>query len=260
MDSSEPIVVPPTCSQCGNVVREQDTFCGSCGREIRRQSQPVRLDVFEALRITLLYYFITIILLIIYKFTPAFDPGYEGLVWISVIDIIIVIVFWIYSARDLAPLFNPLRINLKIFGLTILGAIAGAFVISFIGNLIDLSINDDVFYDVYLFQDKSSPLLYALLFICVQPAIFEEVAFRGFLYSNLQKVATPISAVYITGFLFGIMHLSIISLLWLIPIGLVFAFLRMKYNTLWYGIVGHFVYNATITLIEFYQLDMLFNG
>lgn len=256
MDSSEPVIVHPTCAQCGNVVREIDTFCGSCGRELRRESTAVRTDVFESLRVTLLYYFITITLLIIYKFTPAFEPGFDGMLWISIIDIGIVIAFWIYCARDLAPLFNPLRINLGILGLTIIGAFGGALLISVIGSLIDLSINDDVFYDVYMFEDKSSPLLYAFVFICVQPAIFEEVAFRGFLFSNLQKVASPISAVYITGFLFGIMHLAVISLLWLVPIGLVFAFLRMKYNTLWYGIIGHFVYNSTIILIEYYELAL----
>ena len=47
------------------------------------------------------------------------------------------------------------------------------------------------------------------------------------------------------------MHLQIISLLWLIPIGLVFGLLRNKYNTLWYGVIGHFVYNFSITVYEF---------
>jgi membrane protease YdiL (CAAX protease family) len=256
VDSIEPAIIHPTCSRCGHVVREQDTFCGSCGSEVKSTLKAEQVDVFKSLRITLLYYFITIILLIIYKLTPAFEGGFNGMVVVSVIDVGIVIAFWIYCARDLAPLFSLSKIKVDILGLTILGAIAGAFVISFIASLIDLSINDDVFYDLYTFEDTSSPLLFAFLFICVQPAIFEEVAFRGFMFSNLQKVATPTSAIYITAFLFGIMHLAIISLLWLIPIGLVFAFLRVKFNTLWYGIIGHFVYNSTITLIEFYHLGL----
>jgi membrane protease YdiL (CAAX protease family) len=256
VDFVEPTIIQPTCNACGNVVRETDTFCGSCGREIKPAAPAPREDVFESLRLTLLYYFTTIILLIIYKMTPAFEPGFEGLVFISIIDIVIVLAFWIYCASELAPLFSLKKIKGSILGLTVIGAIAGAFLISFIGSLINLSINDDVFYDVYLFEDTNYPLLFGVLFICVQPAIFEEVAFRGFMYSNLQKVTQPVSAIYITGFLFGIMHLSIISLLWLIPIGLVFAFLRMKYNTLWYGIVGHFVYNGTIVLIDFYDIGL----
>ncbi|TXH26639.1 MAG: CPBP family intramembrane metalloprotease [Cyclobacteriaceae bacterium] len=49
------------------------------------------------------------------------------------------------------------------------------------------------------------------------------------------------------------MHLAFISLIWLIPIGLAFGFLRSRYNTIWYGIVGHFVYNFCITVYEFWN-------
>ncbi|HYF70621.1 MAG TPA: CPBP family intramembrane glutamic endopeptidase [Ohtaekwangia sp.] len=87
---------------------------------------------------------------------------------------------------------------------------------------------------------------------CILPAVFEEVAFRGFMFTNLQAVTNTKSVIYITAFLFGVIHLSFISLLWLIPIGIVFAVLRARYNTLWYGVVGHFTYNFTITLIEFW--------
>lgn len=43
----------------------------------------------------------------------------------------------------------------------------------------------------------------------------------------------------------------VICMLWLVPGGLIFAFMRMKYNTLWYGIVGHFTYNFVITVLDF---------
>lgn len=135
--------------------------------------------------------------------------------------------------------------------LTIVGALLGSVIISWIANIIQISISDDVFYNPYLFQDTGSPFLLATLFICVQPAIFEEVAFRGFLFTNIQKIASPLGAVYVTSFLFGIIHLAVISLLWLVPIGLAFAFLRLKYNIIWYGVIGHFTYNLGITILEF---------
>jgi uncharacterized protein len=134
---------------------------------------------------------------------------------------------------------------------TIIGAILGSFVVTWVANMINVSINDDVFYDTYLFEDTPFPLLFSVLFIAVQPAIFEEVAFRGFIFNGIKKVTNASGAIYTSAFLFGIMHLQIISLLWLIPIGLVFALLRNKYNTLWYGVVGHFTYNLCITLNEF---------
>jgi membrane protease YdiL (CAAX protease family) len=133
-----------------------------------------------------------------------------------------------------------------------MGALLGAVIVTLVASLIEVSIYEDVYYNPYLFHDTSNPFIWSVIMICVQPAIFEEVAFRGFLFNNLEKITAEKSAIYITGFLFGIIHLSFISLLWLVPIGLVFAMMRLKYNTLWYGIVGHFSYNLFITVIEFW--------
>lgn len=242
------------CANCGVSVKITDTFCSQCGRELKTTAPRIREDVFTTLTPSLLFYFGTLILLMVYKFTPAFPDGFEGQLAISVLDIGIVIAFWIYAKRELAPLFSLSGLRIKLILLTVIGALAGSVVISLVADWINVSISDDVFYNPYLFEDTTFPLLISILFICVQPAIFEEVAFRGFLFSNLEKVTSPAGAVYISSFIFGLLHLAFISLLWLVPIGLAFAFLRLRYNTLWYGIIGHFIYNLGITLIEFYQL------
>lgn len=240
-----------TCKNCGTAVQSTDTFCTQCGRELSGKQHVVREDVFTTLTPVLLYYFGTLILLMVYKFTPVFPTGFEGQVIVSILDIAIVIAFWIYSRHELKSLFSFSGFNFKIAFLTVIGALAGSLLITVLASLIHVSISDDVFYNPYLFQDTSFPLLISILFICVQPAIFEEVAFRGFMFTNLEKITSKEGAVYITSFVFGILHLAFISLLWLVPLGLVFAFLRSKYNTLWYGILGHFTYNLGITLIEF---------
>ena len=66
-------------------------------------------------------------------------------------------------------------------------------------------------------------------------------------------MTTPTGAVYITAFVFGIIHLAVISMLWLVPLGLIFGMLRAKYNTLWYGVIGHFTYNLGFILLEYAQ-------
>lgn len=231
-------------------IQQDDLFCGHCGKAKDLVEEEYR-DVFEVLQPTLLYYFLTLALLATYKFTPFFPEGLEGMLIVTVLDVIIVIAFWIHHNQEIKPLFSLSQIKVSILLLTIVGAVVGSILVSFIANFINLSINDDVFYNTYLFEDTSYPFLFATLLIAVQPAIFEEVAFRGFLFNNLKRVSSGMSTVYITGFVFGIMHLQIISLLWLVPIGLVFGLLRNKYNTLWYGVVGHFTYNLSITVFEF---------
>jgi uncharacterized protein len=241
----------PCCTKCGQALQQEERFCGYCGHETEVQEELVRDDAFEVIKPTLLYYFVTLILLSIYKLTEIFPDGLEGQIAISVIDIAIVIVFWVYFLRDLKPLFSLRRVNLKILFLIASGAVVAALIVSTVADVINISLFDDVYYSPYLFDDTANPFAWAVVMTCISPAIFEEVAFRGFMFTNLQVLSSPQGAVYISAILFGIMHLSFISLLWLIPLGIVFAMLRLKYNTLWYGIIGHFVYNFTITLIEF---------
>jgi len=241
----------PTCPACGMVIKVSDKFCGHCGVELTGEQPQVKEDVFSVLGPSLGYYFFTLVLLAIYKLTPIFPEGFEGLAIISALDVTVVIAFFIYLFHDMKPVLSFKGFSFKVALLTIVGALLGSLFISWFAPILEISISDDVFYDPYLFEDTSHPFLMATLFICVQPAIFEEIAFRGFMFSNIAKATTSIGAVYVTSFVFGIIHLSFISLLWLVPIGLAFAFLRMRYNIIWYGVIGHFTYNFGITVLEF---------
>ncbi len=240
------------CPHCQSAISATDTFCGQCGKEITTSEREFhREDVFVIIQPTLLYYFITLILLACYKFTNLFPRGSEGMTIITILDVLIVVAFWVQNYKEVRPLFSLSKINLKVMILTLLGAVAASLVVSLVASFINVAIRDDVFYNPYLFEDTPSPLLFATLFIAVQPAIFEEVAFRGFLFNNLKQINGGISAVYISSFMFGILHLQWISLIWLIPLGLAVALLRNKYETLWYGVIAHFTYNFCITLYDF---------
>lgn len=183
----EDLTPPHLCNRCAAVIQLSDKFCGSCGERLEQSSPEPRVDIFELIRPSLLYYFITLVLMLVYKTTDIFPDGFEGMVWITVLDISIVIIFWIQNHDQLSSLFSLSGIKASIAFMTALTAIAGAFLVTLLANWINVAISSDVFYDTYLFQDTAYPLLISILFICVQPALFEEVAFRGFLYNNLQK-------------------------------------------------------------------------
>lgn len=182
-----------------------DRFCGHCGKEIPvvSDSPVVENDVLETLTPTFAYYFITLVLLATYRLTDIFSEGFEGLAIISVIDTIFVIIFWVFYFKELRPLFSVRGLSIVVMSLTVAGAAIAGILVTGLANVIQFSIQDDVFYSTYLFEDTSSPLLWAVFFICIQPAVFEEVTFRGFLYSNLQKVTSARSTIYITAFIFA---------------------------------------------------------
>src|SRR5258708_38081859 len=83
------------CPNCSSAVSSDDIFCGHCGKDLNHNPKERFEDVFTTLTPALLYYFITLLLLATYKFTNAFPSGLEGLVAVTIIDILIVITFWI---------------------------------------------------------------------------------------------------------------------------------------------------------------------
>lgn len=241
------------CIGCGGEVRPGDRFCGSCGTSLLRETARASRDAFSVLTPSLIFYFVTLSILGVYKLTDVFDASFESFAIVSIATTLIVVAFWIMAGKDLVSLFDLKGIRISVVLLTIVIALVSCLVVSVVADFINVSLYETTFVETLLFEDTSSPLLYAILFTCVQPAIFEEVAFRGFLFNNIQQITTPTSTVYITAFIFGIIHLAIISMLWLVPLGLAFGFLRAKYNTLWYGIIGHFTYNLGVVLIEYAQ-------
>ncbi len=54
---------------------------------------------------------------------------------------------------------------------------------------------------------------WAILSICIQPALFEELAFRGVIQTTLMRVLTKYEALFATALMFGVLHLSMPSLL-----------------------------------------------
>jgi membrane protease YdiL (CAAX protease family) len=88
--------------------------------------------------------------------------------------------------------------------------------------------------------------------IAITPAIFEELTFRGVMYNLSATILPERFVIVLTACLFAIMHLSLVSMLWLLPFGIFLGYLRKKYNTLWYGVVFHFAFNLTAVVIDLY--------
>jgi membrane protease YdiL (CAAX protease family) len=101
-----------------------------------------------------------------------------------------------------------------------------------------------------MYDDTANPLLWSILSIAVQPAIFEELAFRGVMYNHLEKVMDIKAVFIVTGMLFAILHISFVSIVWLLPFGILTAWMRKKSGHLWYGIAFHFFFNLTYVLTE----------
>jgi membrane protease YdiL (CAAX protease family) len=213
-------------------------------------AQEEHQDVFASLSEPLWFYFLMLALLSVYKFTDVFPEGLQGQVIADVVVSALVVLFATLQRKELVALLSFRGVRFEILAITVVGALFLSIIVDAVANFINVSISDDIFYSTALFADTRYPLLFATLIIAVQPAIFEELAFRGMVFGALRNISKGGTALYVSSILFAIIHLQVISLLWLVPLGLALGYLREKYNTLWYGIAGHFAYNFALIYNE----------
>lgn len=98
-----------------------------------------------------------------------------------------------------------------------------------------------------------------LLFtMAIVPAVFEELFFRGFLFSSLLKHTSKAKAVVISAACFGVFHVvsSTLAIERFLPstlIGLVLAWLCMRTRSILPGIMLHACHNGLLVTMGFYQ-------
>ncbi len=107
----------------------------------------------------------------------------------------------------------------------------------------DVNYLDDFAQEHYGFR-------WALLSICVIPAVFEELAFRGVIFEALRGFLDSGEAVLVSSLLFAILHLSVASIPHLCLMGVILAYLRLESESLLPGMLLHFTHNLLVILVE----------
>jgi len=107
----------------------------------------------------------------------------------------------------------------------------------------ELSVSKDFFQDGYGW-------LAVILAVCVQPALFEETAFRGIILGSLQPTLNVRDAVVVSALLFMTLHLEIMGIPYLFVLGLVLGYFRVKSGSLIPGMIVHFTHNLLCVIFE----------
>lgn len=238
-----------TCVQCGALIALKGRFCNHCGARqsiINTSERNWRL-----LKQAALFFAIDIAACCLAKFTDAFDTFF----WYLLLDIsmaLSAIAFFAINWKENKTLLvwrNFSWQKLAAYGAIAMGG--SIFVHYSVGWLNIVIYSRDEHYFGLLKGNFLAELL-VVFFTAVMPALFEELGYRGYMLQTMLKVADQEQAVYISAFLFAIIHMSFISLFWLIPFALFLGFTRIRENTIWYGIFFHFCFNLTACLFEFW--------
>lgn len=229
-------------------------FCSHCGKRLQIEAIAIEEEYESHVKKVSVFFFTLLAYIAILHFTH-FAVGFEGSLLADVLFILIVVVFTVIHFNSIKPQFSFNTIKPLAVLLTLICATAFACIVHVFANLMNKSLFDNVevsYLDHY--KETSNPLLWAILSIGVMPAIFEEIAFRGILFRELELITTTPAVILITSILFTLLHFSFLSVIWLFPGALALGYLRARYKTINYGILAHFTYNTSIVLIEYYTM------
>jgi len=240
------------CEHCQAQVMEHQRYCHNCGAYLSAEAVTINIFNNAALRQVFIFYFIYLFICLVVKHASWFN-SYDELFWVEIVLAVITLRFVWLNRYEMRPV---LRLeNFKwyvLFGVIAIGVIASGLVSLSVREVNVTFFNTDIsYYEAYELYSYPIPIM--LYSIALTPALFEEMAFRGVMYNYCTSFLDERLVVAVTAFLFAIIHLSLISLVWLIPFGFFIGHLRRKYNTIWYGVVFHFIFNFTACMIDLYR-------
>jgi membrane protease YdiL (CAAX protease family) len=245
------------CRECGDAMAVQSKFCTHCGAIQQDVVEVIPEHTFQRhAKILSIFYLVYLITCLITANVDAFKD-YGNLVWMEIFLAVWTLIFAYENRYELAPLYSIRKVRLPILFICAIGAIVFSLIVSTSINWLNFEIYGKrlSYYGIYENLEHSVPIFF--MSVAVYPAIFEELGFRGVIYNYVDAVAGPVNAIFISSMAFAIIHVSIISLIWLVPFALIAGYLRRHYNTLWYGIILHLFFNGTVCVTELMKGNIL---
>lgn len=100
-----------------------------------------------------------------------------------------------------------------------------------------------------LMDMMKNPFAYNLFIVAILPCLVEEFVFRGILFHSYREKGI-LKAAFISGLLFGLLHLNLNQFSYGFVLGVAFALLVEATGTIWSSILFHFVINAHSLVIS----------
>lgn len=91
--------------------------------------------------------------------------------------------------------------------------------------------------------ENGTQLLVGILAIGIVPAVVEEFLFRGLILRGYERFGSRI-AIVMTGILFGMLHLQLMSIPSIILVGIIISYVVYRTNSIIAGMIYHFLHNS----------------
>ncbi len=261
MEPESPMPPPSLCASCGSPLRTGAGFCSACGHRagdpppaVRKIAPPPHRSrrVAEGLRdvrfVIGFYVALLGIQILTALFASSTEQAFPALVVGDVLFGALVVNVAVLRRRDVIPLCVRAGFGVRGYGLIVLAApLVFAAVHLFAAGL------QRVFHAPnagYLDDFEGRGFGWAVWLIAVNPALFEELAFRGLLFGALIRRVGLVETLAVTSVAFAILHLSPIMLPTHVGLGLYLGWLRHRSGSLYPAMTAHFLHNLLVILDE----------
>jgi membrane protease YdiL (CAAX protease family) len=248
-----------SCLKCSNKLRPSSQFCAGCGLRVGEQPEtalaptgphdesevderwPALRGALSLFGAALATYFVTM-LIDSFVDSPWTDVG--GSLAFS----LIVLGFMLADLDHVMPLLKsvPARLPLRKTTLLLVGSVLllrGYFALLQGMGVPFLRYSEQIL-------DAHWPVWSLYVLVVAQPAIFEEIAFRGIVLGRLQRALGAKEAFLVQGAMFSVLHLSPLIFPSHFVMGLVFGWLRLRSGTLLPGMLAHAAWNSWVVWTE----------
>jgi len=125
------------------------------------------------------------------------------------------------------------------------GLLIAGYLIIILHNLVLYALGVDTQGDQIsqIFSELDSPVWLFLVGVVIAPVV-EEIFFRGFLFQGFRQKYGWVAGMLLSSFIFAAAHLDPVSFIPTFILGSVLAFVYHRSNSVWPGIIFHFMVNA----------------
>jgi membrane protease YdiL (CAAX protease family) len=235
---------PRFCRTCGTAWQIEWVDCVQCTARISRaHAAPLSIaPEWRAMKSSLWLYFS---LLAVCALGLGLSRAYGGVtleLWDTGLITAVTLVWCMASIKDILP---PLRksANVGWFALAIgLSLVTYAIAMGVIHGLNTVMHTPDESMSQPFLKDGYSWAA-VVLFVCVQPAIIEELAFRGVIFAGISKALSGSETILVSAMMFMILHLAPARFPHTLALGVSAGYLRYRTKSIYPCMLMHFSHN-----------------
>lgn len=183
--------------------------------------------------------------------SPYFDLGAQ------VLSAGFILILCSKAAEQLKPMLRRFGYRGILSWTEILGALIFIFIFMWLYFKLASTIGINKLSYLDDFNKHHWPIWSAFILISILPGVFEELAFRGFIMTRLEKVGSRGEALIIQAAMFSILHMLPAVFISHFVIGLILGVVRLRSQSLYPGMLIHSAWNAIVLLEEAYRIGVI---